>query len=579
VTNYLGHRDLGDRPEVAGRLADESAAADVVVVGSGAAAHSAAIMAARGGADVLMLEVADKIGGTSWRSSGGYWVPNNRSQQARGVSMDRDATLKHMALLSFPDRFDESDPRLGLSELDYELITMYFELAPAVVDEYESEGILSSTQMDYPARDDGMPAYFETKYDATAGTVLGPRVDEFSNEQASNPSAEAMRKLGGRQGDGADLIRALAASAERLGVRVLLEHRVDGLVEDEDGAVIGVTAATPEGVVTVAARRGVVFATGGFSHAPELVSTYLRGPIVGSCSVGTALGDFISIALEAGAELGNMEEAWWTELPVELAKTMGETPELMGFIPGASSIIVNAAGRRVVNEKSMYNERGKVHFERDEDGGLPNRILFLVYDDAVAQDPLEWPSRWPIPPAGVDEPYVIKADTLEALEQRIAQRLVDLGEDVDGFSLSAEFLSGLTATIERYNGFAERGVDDDFGRGNRSNQHYSEPLRPGLKNNTLAPFRDEGPYYAMILGAATLDTKGGPKIDTRARILKPDGEPIPRLYGAGNCIASPAAAAYWGGGSTLGPALIFGYVAGSNVALEPARAAVSAATV
>ncbi len=65
-----------------------------------------------------------------------------------------------------------------------------------------------------------------------------------------------------------------------------------------------------------------------------------------------------------------MEEAWWTELPVELVKTMSETPELMGFIPGASSIIVNAAGQRVVNEKLMYNERGKAHFVRDADGGF-----------------------------------------------------------------------------------------------------------------------------------------------------------------------------------------------------------------
>jgi 3-oxosteroid 1-dehydrogenase len=571
MTNYKGHRDLADRPDLEGSAGDNVDAADVVVVGSGAAAHSAAIMAARGGADVLMLEVAGKIGGTSWRSSGGYWVPNNPPQRARGVVMDRDNTLKHMAMLSYPDLFDPDDERLGLPQREYDLITTYFDLAPKIIDEYDAAGILGSVQMDYPGREDGMPPYYETAYDATAGTVLGARVDEFSEEHASNPSADAMRKLGGRQGDGADMMRALSAAANRLGVRVLLEHHVDGLVRDDEGVVVGVTARTPQGLVSVRARRGVVFATGGFSHNPELANRYLSGPIVGSCSVGTAQGDFIPIALDAGAELGNMAEAWWTELPVELAKTMSETPELMGFIPGASSIIVNAAGERVVNEKLMYNERGKVHFVRGRDGSYPNRILFLVYDEAVAQDPLEWPSRWPIPPAGVDEPYVIHGSTLEELAENITERLETLSQEVDGFTLRPDFIEGLRATIRRYNRFAEVGVDEDFGRGNLSNQHYSEPPRPGAKNNTMAAFRDEGPYYAMILGAATLDTKGGPKIDVEARVLKPDGEPIPRLYGAGNCIASPAAAAYWGGGSTLGPALVYGYIAGRNVAQEPVR--------
>jgi succinate dehydrogenase/fumarate reductase flavoprotein subunit len=75
----------------------------------------------------------------------------------------------------------------------------------------------------------------------------------------------------------------------------------------------------------------------------------------------------------------------------------------------------------------------------------------------------------------------------------------------------------------------------------------------------------------MVLGAATLDTKGGPKIDPDCRVLRPGDEPIPGLYGAGNCIASPAGQAYWGGGSTLGPALVLGYLAGRNVAREPER--------
>jgi 3-oxosteroid 1-dehydrogenase len=336
-----------------------------------------------------------------------------------------------MALLSYPDRFDPDDERLGLEQLEYELLALYFDLAPKVIDQLDEEGILGSIQLDYPNRTDGMPPYYETPYDATAGTVLGTRVDDgHVAETASNPTADALRKLGGRMGDGADLIRALSDAAQNLGVEIRTEHRVDGLVQNDNGEVLGVTAQSQSGPVTIHAKRGVVFATGGFSHNPELAERYLRGPIVGSCSVDTARGDFIPIALEAGAELGNMQEAWWAELPLELVKDMPSQPDLISFISGASSMLVNTAGKRVVNEKLMYNDRGKVHFVKDDDGGYPNRLLFLVYDEAVAQDPIEWPARYPIPAPGPPPPHVIAADTLDELAERIGQRLRDVGEEV-----------------------------------------------------------------------------------------------------------------------------------------------------
>ena len=146
-----------------------------------------------------------------------------------------------------------------------------------------------------------------------------------------------------------------------------------------------------------------------------------------------------------------------------------------------------------------------------------------------------------------------------------------------GYTLDSDFADNLTETVSRFNGFADEGVDPDFHRGEVPselffNNFYTPPGKPSDQiNPTMRRFADQGPYYAMILAPGVLDTKGGPKINVDGQVLDNYDQPIGGLYGAGNCIAAPAAQAYWSAGATIGAAMIFGALAGAHAANSAAR--------
>ncbi|MDQ7993660.1 MAG: FAD-binding protein, partial [Propionicimonas sp.] len=124
--------------------------------------------------------------------------------------------------------------------------------------------------------------------------------------------------------------------------------------------------------------------------------------------------------------------------------------------------------------------------------------------------------------------------------------------------------AALRATVDRFNGFARTGIDQDFGRGNSAyDRYYSDPLvRPNPNLGTL----EKGPFTAVQLVPGDLGTKGGLVIDPDARVLDEDGTEIPGLYAAGNNSASVMGHTYPGPGSTLGPATVFGYRAARHLA-------------
>jgi 3-oxosteroid 1-dehydrogenase len=246
-------------------------------------------------------------------------------------------------------------------------------------------------------------------------------------------------------------------------------------------------------------------------------------------------------------------------------------------------ILVSKNGRRVVNEKRSYSERTRVHFAWDpNEAEFPNQVLFMVYDQRTAE---LFAGNYPLPPPGDTPNYLVSAPDPAALATAIQQRLDSIASRIGAISLHKDFAKNLAAQISEYSVDAISGEDRQFARGKYpydGEWHTAITSKPRddtkwapskTSNITMYPFAKQGPLYAILLAAGTLDTNGGPLINTMAQILDTLGAPIPGLYGAGNCIASPAGQAYWGAGGTIGPAITFGTIAGRQAAAETPRSA------
>jgi 3-oxosteroid 1-dehydrogenase len=238
-------------------------------------------------------------------------------------------------------------------------------------------------------------------------------------------------------------------------------------------------------------------------------------------------------------------------------------------------------GRRVANEKRPSHEFSSTHFVWDPvESEYINQFLFMIYDRRAAE---LFAGNFPLPHPGEHASYIVSASTIPELAQGIQRRLDSLVPRIARTQLAADFSETLLDQIEIYNKSAETGTDTQFQRGKYvwdtelHREVYSiartDTSWPpnSLPNKTLYPFQSIGPYYAIILAASLLDTNGGPETNNKAQVLNTSGQPIPGLYGAGNCVASPAGRAYWGGGATMGLAVTFGTIAGRAAAAEPLK--------
>jgi 3-oxosteroid 1-dehydrogenase len=545
---------------------------DVVVVGSGAAGLAAATFAHDGGADVLVVEKAELVGGTTGVSGGMPWVPLNRHMAEVGVEDSRDEALTYLRRLTLGR---EPDPDLLEAYVDntadvlahLEAKTPLRMTAPPMFSDYfadlpggkprgrsvEPEPFDTRTALgDWAPRLRTSPHLPWLTMEEGAKFLTGAGLPDL--DLAARREADDVRVLGPA------LVAALFRGLLDRGVAVVTGCPVRDLVV-VDGEVVGLRAepagadgSEGTGDELVRARRGVVLASGGFEWNREMVRAFI-GQDIEPLSPPHNVGDGHRMAMEVGARLANMGAFWGQPALLEPGATFEGRPMFqMGTArsnPG--SILVNKHGRRFANEGVAYQDLPKVFGAFDPVAiDYPNEApVWLVFDQRVKDTMVILPTVLPGQPA---PDWILRADSVGGLAAAI---------DVDP--------DALDDTVARYNANAQaaEGGDPDFGRGTT----WFEGFMTGgpRPEHCVVPLRTP-PYYAVQLHNGTLGTCGGPLIDRDGRVRTwnggngGDGGVVPGLYAAGNAAANVFGPAYPGGGATIGPALTFGALAGRHAA-------------
>lgn len=534
---------------------------DVVVLGTGAGGFTAAIMAHDGGATVALLEKADMVGGTTAWSGGQVWIPNNPHMPEVGIEDSREKALTYIMSLSrglIEQRLMEAYVDAGREMVEYleAKSPVQFYAVPEMPDyhpEFPGGSPGGGRTIECPIfpfeelgewADRVTPSpYFADPHITMSETPLGKAVPQ-------PPSAEehARRVAHNERGCGQALAGRLLRACLDRGIEPRTEHAGTRLLV-EDGAVVGVEVSSPEGETTIRARKGVILASGGFDHDLELVRAFLRGPMTHPVSMETTTGDALRMSMRVGAALSTMREAWW--IPVGLVPD-GSVANGRVLVNGQRtlphSIMVNKHGRRFTNEAANYNAFGAAfHVEDVARFEYQNLPCWLVFDQQYVDT---YGFRVSAGGDGSKVPeWVPRGDTLADL--------------ADALGMPA---ANLEATVGRWNANCAEGHDPDFGRGDSAfDCWWGDPHRKGRRNATLGPI-GTGPFYAWEIHSGCLGTKGGPRVDPDARVLDVDGDPIPGLYAAGNAMGSPFGMTYGGPGGTLGPSMVFGYLAGRHAA-------------
>ncbi|MEU0631198.1 FAD-dependent oxidoreductase [Streptomyces sp. NPDC005989] len=542
---------------------------DVVVVGSGAAGLAAAITARLRGLSALVVEKTDVYGGSTALSGGAIWVPDNFHLDAAGLGDTPekaraylDATVGDRVPAARKDAYVAYGPRM-VREL-HDRTAVRFVYTPGYSDYYpERLGGYPQGRSIEPQifdlkklgpeqratlRRAGLPTYGLTitskdfrQLNMVGRTWAGRRTAVKVGIQAvkARLSGQELLSLGEA------LVARMRHSLDTLGGELWLSAPLTGLVE-ENGRVTGVRVTRDGRELTVRANGGVVLASGGFSHDQTLREKHLPTPTSTewSSAADGQTGDALEPAVALGAATDLMDRVWGAPSvvppdgkPFFLVADRG--------IPGM--VIVNAVGERYANEAAPYHEFVDAMYANDRPGAttVPSWLLL----DATSKARYIFLGLFPgqaFPKPWLESGFVKKAATVEELAARIG--------------VAPE---RLRATVDRFNGFARVGRDEDFHRGDSVyDRYYGDPTLP---NPSLAPL-EKGPYYAIPVHPGDIGTKGGLVTDPAARVLREDGTAIDGLYASGNVSAAVMGETYPGPGATIGPAMTFSWLAVDHIA-------------
>ncbi|MCW3479691.1 FAD-binding protein [Neisseriaceae bacterium JH1-16] len=555
---------------------------DVVVVGSGAGALASAIVAHDLGLSVLVVEKSDRYGGTSAVSGGGVWIPCNHQIAALGGEDNRADALTYLKAATrgmvadskLETYVDHAAPMLRWFETN---TRVRFRSLPLYADYYQAlpgsrPGFRTMDPESFDAAELGDE--FFTMREPSPGTLVGGRLAMTAAEAQRMLSKEKgwVRLLGGlavrywldigwRRRTRRDrylalgnaLIGRLRRSMLDRDIPLWLNSPLVDLVE-AGGRVTGVVVEQGGQHRTLTATRGVILGAGGFERNQALRERFLPGPTSTDWSSTPPhnTGDALLAGLKLGAATDLTDHAWWAPTMHVPGEEKQRTLFMERALPGC--VLVNGDGRRFVNEAApytdivyaMYDDHAKTGrsvpawlvFDARFRRRYPMGPLLPGYAQSDARVPADWWGK-----------VIHRADSLATLARQIGVDAV-----------------GLADSVAKMNGYAEHGEDPEFGKGgNAFDRYYGDP--DNKPNPCLAPLA-KAPYYAVRVDAGDIGTKGGLLTDEHARVLREDGSAIVGLYAIGNTSASVMGPTYPGAGSTLGPAMTFGYLAAHHLAAQ-----------
>ena len=549
---------------------------DFVIVGSGGGAFVAALAARSVGLSVVIVEKRGKVGGTTGYSGGVVWIPNNPLMRREKVGDTPEKARQYLAALLGP-------PCPGSSAAKREA---FLAAGPEAIAFLESEGMIFARAEGWSDYHDELPGgmargrglvaplfdlnelgAWRARLSVYEGWTLPMNSGEFNDLMLAKRTWAGFRMgltLATRvlkqellrtayRGSGAALQGRLLQIALHRQISVMIETRVTGFLMDGE-RVTGVTATRNGKQIEINAKRGVLLNAGGFAHNEAMRARLQPKPTPRWTNANPGdTGEILQEAIALGAATHNMDLSWYTPTSIMANGDLppGVAAPFMHHLDLAKPhvIMVDAKGARFTDEAGSYHDNGKAMYERAE---WP---CFAILESRHRRF-YPWGTMKPgAPPAEwLSSGYMARADN-------IADLAAKCGIDP----------AGLIATVGRFNGFCRDGVDEDFARGSRAfDRHHGDPTcRP---NPNLGPI-EKPPFYAVRMAPGDIGTDGGLVTDEHARVLRPDDSVIEGLYATGNTTASVMARAYPGPGGTIGPALVFGYIAARHVAAVAATQA------